>query len=106
MADALPNPSMDWNGPDRPQAYKEFKQLSELWFKVRGIQPEDQHSYIILWSGREGLRMYNTWGLTDDQLRDPKNVWDNFSRQIEPRENFRIHRLEFQRFKQSGRFLH
>ena len=101
MADALPNPSMDWNGPDRPQAYKEFKQLSELWFKVRGIQPEDQHSYIILWSGREGLRMYNTWGLTDDQLRDPKNVWDNFSRQIEPKENFRIHRLEFQRFKQS-----
>ena len=44
--------------------------------------------------------MFNTWGLTDDQLKVPENIWKKFSDQIEPAENFRIHRLEFQRLKQ------
>lgn len=101
MADTVPHPKMDWDSPSgRPQAYKEFKQLSELWFKVKNTKVEDQYSYIILWCGKEGLRMYNTWGLSDEQLKDPKNLWEKFSAQIEPQENFRIHRFEFQRYTQ------
>ncbi|XP_022099493.1 uncharacterized protein LOC110984016 [Acanthaster planci] len=91
---------MDWDSADRPQAYKDFKQTASMWLNVHNIADADQHNYIILWSGKEGLRMFNTWGLTEDELRNPQNIWDRFSKQIEPKENFRIHRLEFQRFVQ------
>ena len=96
---ALPHPRMDWTAPDRAQSFKEFRQIANMWFKVKKIKEEDQHNYIILWSGREGLKMFNTWGLTDDQLKVPENIWKKFSDQIEPAENFRIHRLEFQRLQ-------
>jgi hypothetical protein len=97
MADYVQNPIMDC--PDRAQSFNEFRRLANLWFNVKKIQPMDQHSYIILWSGREGLKMFNTWELTEEQLKDPVNLWTKFSQQIEPPENFRIH-IEFQRFKQ------
>ena len=102
MASALPSPTMDWGNPDRAQAYKEFKQIAEMWFAVKEVETKQQHNYIIMWSGRDGLRMFNTWGLTSEQLEDPKNIWDRFSQQLEKRENFRIHRLEFLRLKQEA----
>ena len=74
--------------------------MAELWFKIKEVEKKDQHSYIIFWSGREGLRMFNTWGLSDEQLKDPKNIWSKFSEQIVPTENFRIHRLELSEFRQ------
>ena len=75
-------------------------QEAEIWFKVKEVEKKDQHSYIIIWSGREGLRMFNTWGLSDEQLKDPKNIWSKFSEQIVLTENFRIHRLELSEFRQ------
>ena len=62
-----------------------------MWFKVHKVPDADQHNYIILWSGKQGLRMFNTWGLTKDELKDPQNIWSKFSKQVEPQENFRIH---------------
>ena len=49
--------------------------------------------------GREGVRLLNTWGLTDPQLQEPKNVWDKLEG-IQPSDNFHIHQLELQRYKQ------
>ena len=63
---------------------------------VKKIPPAQQHNYIILWMGREGVRLLNTWGLTDAQLQEPKNVWDKLEG-IQPSDNFRIHRLQLQR---------
>ena len=97
---ALPCLRMDWSASDRAQTFKEFRQISRMWFKVKGVKVEDQHNYIILCSGSIGLRMFNTRGLTDEQLKDPKNIWEKFSEKIEPPENVRIHSMEFQRFRQ------
>ena len=93
-------PLMDWSAPDRAQTFKEFHQISGIWFKVKGVQAENQHNYIILWSSCIGLRMFNTWGLTDEQLKDSNNIWEKISEQIETPENFCIHRTEFQHFRQ------
>ena len=49
---ALPHPRMDWTSPDRAQSFKEFRQIANMWFKVKKIKEEDQHNYIILWSGQ------------------------------------------------------
>ena len=100
MATSLPHPVMDWNSSDRAQSFKEFKQLAEIWFKIKDIKKEDQHNYIIIWSGSEGLKIFNTWGLNDTDLRDPTNIWERFSKHIEPPENYRINRLEFLRYRQ------
>ena len=102
MAAPLPTPSFDWNSPDRAQSFKEFRQLSNMWFNVKHIKKEDQFNYIVMWSGKEGLRMFNTWGLDETQCADPTNIWTRFENQVQPKENFRIHRLEFQRFRQDN----
>ncbi|XP_071476746.1 uncharacterized protein [Diadema antillarum] len=99
---SIPCPRMDWSNPDRSQALREFKQVAGLWFAIKKVQEEEQHTYIILWSGTEGLRMFSTWKLSEEQLKDSKNIWEAFSAQIEPQENFRIHRLEFQRYRQGA----
>ena len=93
-------PCIDRSTPDRAQTFKEIGQISGIWFKVKGVQAENQHNYIILWPVSIGLRMINTWGLRDEQLKDPNNIWEKISEQIEPPENFCIHRMEFQRFRQ------
>ena len=100
MAGPLPTPTFDWDCPDKAQAFREFKQLSQMWFNVKGTKKEDQYNYIVMWTGRDGLRMFNTWNLTEDQLKDPENLWTKLKSHIQPTENFRIHRLEFQRFRQ------
>ena len=97
---SLPTPTMDWSNPDRAQALREFQQIAGMWFTIKKIPAADQHTYIIMWSGKEGLRMYNTWKLTEEDVKNPTNIWKAFSNQIEPQENFRIHRLEFQRYRQ------
>ena len=102
LSDALPVPSMDWKSSNRAQAFREFKQIAEIWLKVKDVAKADQYNYIILWSGTTGLRMYNTWTLSPEELKDPDNLWKLFKAQLEPVENFRIHRLEFQRFQQRG----
>ena len=97
---SLPTPQMDWSNPNRSQALNEFRQIADMWFTIKKIAAADQHTYVILWSGKEGLRMFNTWKLTAEELKNPVNIWNAFSQQLDPRDNFRIHRLEFQRFKQ------
>ena len=100
MAEAtLPRPKMDWTASDKGQAIKDFKQLCDLWFMVQKTEKEVQYSYIMLWLGTEGLRLVNTWGLSDEQLKDPQNIWDKLA-QLEQTDNFRIHRLELQKLTQ------
>ena len=70
-----------------------------MWFAVKGTVKELQHNYIMLWLGTEGLRLLNTWNLTAEQLKDPKNIWDKLAL-IEPPQNFHIKRLELQRLTQ------
>ena len=60
------------------------------------IQPHK----LFLWSGAEGIALSNTWGLSDAELQDPDTIWDKFA-ESQPQENFRIHRLEFQKLSQN-----
>ena len=73
--------------------------MCELWFAIRDVKPENQKNYILLWSGTEGLRRYNTWGLTQEQEKIPENIWQRFAASEQP-ENFRIHRLELRQLCQ------
>ena len=99
MSDSI-LPRMDWSNPDLSGAIKMFKQRCELYFSVKDIKKEKQVDHILLFIGEEGIKMFNSWGLTDAQKKDPEEVWKRFQTQAEPKSNFRVARLYLHSFKQ------
>ena len=50
-----------------------------------------QEDHILLLSGEEGLKCFNSWtltDLTDTKRNDPDHIWRKFDQQIEPMHNF------------------
>ena len=89
-------PHMDWANPDQGSAIKLFKQQYELYFSVKGKQVD----HILLFTGANGIRMFNSWGLGEAEGKDPEVVWNKFISHIQPRENFRVARLYLQKLRQ------
>ena len=48
----------------------------------------------------EGVQLYNSWDLTDEQKKDAQVVWAKFDAHMQPTCNFRVERLALQRLKQ------
>ena len=69
-------------------------------FDVKDIKIEKQVSHILLLTGQEGLKRFNSWGLNDEDAKNPAIIWQKFEEQLDPPENFRIARLVLQKFKQ------
>ena len=59
-------------------------------------------TFILLWVGQEGLRMYNTWDLTEAEKQDVDVIWDKFQSLIEPKSNYRLSRFHLQKFRQTN----
>ena len=92
-------PRMDWSLPNQADVFRLFKGRLELYFKVKAIEADDQVCYILLQVGGEGLRRYNSWTLTDDERKSATSIFQKFSDQLEPSENFRVSRLKLMNFK-------
>ena len=67
---------------------------------MKEVKKEKQVDHILLFAGEPGLRFYNSWGLPEEDKKDPQKVWEKFETQIEPKTNFRVARLFLQRLKQ------
>ena len=93
---------MNWLAADLPTEFRSFKQYCELIFSgpFRDKEHAERVTYI-LWVGQEGLRMYNTWDLTDVERQNVNIIWTRFTAMIEPKSNFRLNRFHLQKFKQS-----
>ena len=96
------HPRMNWDDPDQANAIHIFKQQCALYFSVKDIAVHKQVDHILLFMGAPGLRMYNSWGLDDAEQKNPEVVWDKFTQQIQPKENFRVARLYLQKYAQRG----
>ena len=92
-------PQMDWSG-DVAMSFRLFKQKCEIYFSIMNIAEDKQVDYILLLAGEEGLRKYNSWGLSEEKKKDPKEVWKCFQDQIEPKQSFRVERLYLRQFIQ------
>lgn len=103
MADSAYTPRMSWDDPDLPGSIAIFRQQCELYFSVRNIKPEKQVDHVLLFMGPTGIRMYNSWGLTDTHRQDIKTVWERFETQLKPKSNFRVARLYLQKLHQKER---
>ena len=69
---------------------------------MRGIDEDKQVDYILLLSGKEGLRRYNSWSFANEADRqNPSVIWEKFLQQLEPQINFRIARFSQQNYAQN-----
>ena len=90
---------MDWDAPDPITAFARFKQKCQLMFSIvlKDSDDEEKVSYILLWSGKKGLDIYNTWAFTKKEDRKkPDIIFERLENQLEPKTSHRIHRYTLQ----------
>ena len=73
-------------------AFQAFKQYCELTLMGHYHQRK-KGTYICLWVGQEGLKMYNSWL----QRRSLIKFW----KPLEPRTNYHLNRFHFQKYCQT-----
>ena len=98
----LPIPSMDWHSPDAPQAFKKFKARCELYFSgpLKEKSEEEQVSYLLIWSGDDGIELVSTWALTATEKKKLDTYWTRFENYLSPKSNFRLARYKLRTLKQ------
>uniref|UniRef100_A0A0L8GNW8 Retrotransposon gag domain-containing protein n=1 Tax=Octopus bimaculoides TaxID=37653 RepID=A0A0L8GNW8_OCTBM len=96
------HPTMNCDGDDIMEAFKKFKQETQLAFKsfLKGTTTDEMVSYILLWTGEKGLDLFNSWDTSESDCNNSDTLLEKFERHLEPRSNHRIHRYEFQGLKQ------
>lgn len=92
-------PCMEWSSRDPPTAFSSFRHYCELIFSGPFNKKSDQEkvTYILLWLGQEGIRIYKSWAR---EIKEPKDVFDAFAKHFEPKSNFRLSRFQLQKFRQ------
>ena len=91
MSNHTCEPFMCWEMPNLVESLKFFKQQCVLFFSVKGIAENKQVGHILLLSGKEGLRRYNSWSFGNNADRHNSAViWEKFLEQIELQVNFQI----------------
>lgn len=98
----LPVPRMDWHSSDAPQAFKKFKALCELYFSgpLEGKSEAEQISYLLIWSGEEGIELVSTWSLSAEEKKKIDTYWTKFESYVSPKSNFRLARYKLRVMKQ------
>ena len=58
--------------------------MPHMDFSKTNVKKAKQVDHILLLSGEEGLKCFNSWTLTDTERNDPDHIWRKFDQQIEP----------------------
>ena len=98
----LPIPTMDWHSPDAPQAFKKFKARCELYFSgsLKDKSEEEQVSYLLIWSGDDGIELVSKWALSATEKKKLDTNWTRFENYLSPKSNFRLSRYKLSILKQ------
>ena len=98
----LPIPSMDWHSPDAAQAFKKFKARCQLYFNgpLKEKTEEEQVSYLLIWSGDDGIELVSTWGLSAGDKKKLDVHWTRFKQYLSPKSNFCLPRFKLRTTKQ------
>ena len=86
---------MNWKASNLADSFKLWKQKMSIYFSITGRKEEQQVPYILKGADDEGLRRFNTFKLSDEEQKVPKNIWDKFEAQLQVSKlNFRAARLD------------
>ena len=93
----IPQPRMDWESSNLPEAWKKFQQHVELVFNgpLKAKTEEVKCTYLLLWVGEKGHDIYNTWVLDDDDKKKLKPHYDKFAAYVRPKLNPVFTRYKF-----------
>ena len=96
-------PTMDWSSADLSESMALYKQKMSLYMADEGrVTDADAQTRKICWGiGDEGLLCLNASGLSEDQKKDPDELWTFFQNQLKVSVNFRIHRLHLMQYRQT-----
>ena len=98
MVSSLPNPSIDWDSPNLPEAWKKFKQLVDLMFNgpLKSKTEDVKVNYFLIWIGEKGRDICNTFtDITDLNTNKLKTYYDNFEQYVQPKTNIVFSRYKF-----------
>ena len=90
---------------DKQEKYALWKQRLVAFQKTsaKAITAENLQYYIVEALDDEGLKMFNSFGLTDDELKVPSNIFAKFEERLKiSKPNFRAARLELHFLYQMG----
>ncbi|ELU17675.1 hypothetical protein CAPTEDRAFT_194701 [Capitella teleta] len=59
-----------------------------------------QVKYLLLWAGREGRQITDSWTLTEDEKKKLKPYWDRFKKHVQPKSKFRLARHQLRSTRQ------
>ena len=94
-------PRLDWSAAELPVEFANFRQYCDLIFggPLADIAEPKKFTYVLLWVGKEGLRIYNTRELTEAQ-RTVETLWERYTDILQPKSNHRLNRFNLQRYRQ------
>ena len=96
-------PNFSWDEPDLPQAFHKFKRYCEILLSTPTYANKTDKvivSYILLWLGPQGVEIYDSWSLPNDDQNIPTKVWEAFSAYFEPKSNYRLSRYQLRNIRQ------
>lgn len=96
-------PHMDWKHEPLVESFRAFKARMELFFMDQEITDDAKKAIKIkIALGDEGVRRIMNSGLTQENQRDPKEIWKQIESEVDVsiKINFRIHRLEYSQIRQ------
>ena len=98
----LPIPTINWHSPDAPQVSKKFRARCKLYFSgpLKEKSEEEQISYLLIWSGDNGIELVSTWALSATEKKKLDTCWTGFENYLSPKSNFRISRYKLTTLKQ------
>ena len=98
----LPSPRINWSATDLPQALRKFKATGELYFSgpLKEKSEGEKISYLLIWTGDEGIELVSTWSLTETESTKLDTYWTKFEECVVPKSNFRLARYKLRVLKQ------
>ena len=75
---SVPPPTHDWDAPDQFSTFDNFKAKAELWLASEQVEPALQFYKIVLMLGDTGLKKWQKFKMSEDDRKDPEEVFKKF----------------------------
>ena len=103
MSSGFATPSLNWEIPDLPNAFRSFRQYCNLIFAgpYSAKREREKVTFLLLWTGRHGIDLHNSWTWNSQEDKHKLDaVWKKFSDHIEPKVNAYRARFQLSQLKQ------
>ncbi|KAK7106746.1 hypothetical protein V1264_017967 [Littorina saxatilis] len=90
-------PRFNWEARDLVGEWNSFKDHVSFMFKgpLKAKSEEEKCSYLMLWVGEKGRKIFSTWTLSDEQQKKLQNYYDGFKAYVQPKSNPIFARYKF-----------